>query len=102
MVETATFLVFFSSQALDGVAGLAAYIFGPFFPGSSVAHSVGNSMQQFVDKGVADRFFGVVQGVSGDFYIVFIFRMAFAAPSFAAASEGASGANEFYRWAYGT
>ena len=55
-----------------------------------------------MDDGVADRFFGVVQSVPGDFYIVFIFRMVFAAPSFAAASKGASGANEFYRWAYGT
>ena len=102
MVETATILVFFSTQALDGVAGFAAYIFGPLLPRSGVAHSVGNSMQKFVDEGVSDRFFGVVQGISGDFYIVFIFRMAFAASSFAAASEGASGANDFYRWAYGT
>lgn len=84
------------------MSGFLAYIFGPLLPRSGVAHSVGNSMEQFVDEGVADRFFGVVQGVSGDFYIVFIFRMAFAAPSFAAASEGASGANEFYRWAYRT
>lgn len=63
----------FSTQALDGVAGFAAYIFGPLLPRSGVTHAVGNSMEQFVDEGVADRFFGVVQGVSGDFYIVFIF-----------------------------
>ena len=100
--ETATLLVFFSSQALDGVAGLAAYIFGPFFPCSSVAHSVGNSMQQFVDKGVADRFFGVVQGVSGDFYVVVVFCILFSASFSAASAKGASGANEFYRWAHGT
>jgi hypothetical protein len=73
MVEGATFLVFFSTQALDGVAGLAAYIFGPLLPRSGVAHSVGNSMEQFVDEGVAERFFGVVQGVSGDFYVVVVF-----------------------------
>ena len=84
------------------MSGFLAYIFGPFLPLTGVSHSVGNSVQQFVDEGVSDRFFGVAQGVSGDFYVVFIFRMAFAAPSFAAASEGASCANEFYRWAYGT
>ena len=46
------------------MSGFLAYIFGPFFPLACVAHSVGNSMEQFVDEGVADRFLGVVQGVS--------------------------------------
>ena len=55
------------------MSGFLAYIFGPFLPLTGVAHAVGNSMEQFVDEGVADRFFGVVQGVSGDFYIVVVF-----------------------------
>ncbi len=84
------------------MSGFLAYIFGPFLPLTGVAHAVGNSMEQFVDEGVADRFFGVVQGVSGDFYVVVVFCILFSASFSAASAKGASGANEFYRWAYGT
>ena len=44
----------FSSQSLDGVAGFGVYVFGPFFPFSCMAKTIGNSMDKFVDNGVAE------------------------------------------------
>ena len=71
------------------MSGFLAHIFGPFLPLSGVAHAVGNCMEQFVDYGVLQRFFRVVYGVAGNFYVVVIFCVLLPAPFCATSAKGA-------------
>ena len=81
------------------MSGFLAYIFGPFLPLSGVAHAVGNGVDKLVDDGVLQRFFRVVYGVAGNFYVVVIFCVLLPAPFCAASAKGASRAYQFYSWA---
>ncbi len=67
------FLCLISFATFDSISCFLAYIFCPFLPLSSVIISLRHSMQEFMKQNTTQRFFGILQNVTGHFNIEIIF-----------------------------